>query len=142
MEKDIPFNVIYYVNVDQEDPQPQKRHYQQLSILSIAIVLRIDNSGRSVIYTFYHNSETTLAMITCDIPNKRGYFSSSFDRSVIEFKFDVRFKTVLFHFYFFNMNISLAVYGTEMKFLTGVENIHTEGTVSQILDSGLSLDFI
>ena len=33
--------------------------------------LRIDNSGRNVIYTFDHNSETALVIITCDIPNKR-----------------------------------------------------------------------
>ena len=35
--------------------------------------LRIDNSGCSVIYTFDHTSETPLVIITCDIPNKRGY---------------------------------------------------------------------
>ena len=34
--------------------------------------LRIDNSGRSVIYTFDHNSETVLVII-CYIQNKREY---------------------------------------------------------------------
>ena len=38
-------------------------------------LLRIDNSGRGVIYTFDHNSETVLVIITCYIPNKREYFS-------------------------------------------------------------------
>ena len=40
----------------------------------------------------------------CDIQNKRAYVSLSFDRSVIEIKFDLRFlksKTDLFHFLFF-----------------------------------------
>ena len=32
-----------------------------------------------------------LVTITCDIPNKRGYFSLSFDRTVIVFKFDLIF---------------------------------------------------
>ena len=53
--------------------------------------LKIDNSGRSVIYTFYHNNETVLVMITCDIPNKREYFSPSFDRSVVVIQFHLRF---------------------------------------------------
>ena len=55
------------------------------------IALRIDNSGRSAIYTFYHNSETLIVMIAGDIPNERGYFSLSFDSSVIVIKFDLRF---------------------------------------------------
>ena len=54
-------------------------------------VLRIDNSGRSVIYTLYHNSETALVTITCNIPNKRVSFSLSFDRSVIVIRFGLRF---------------------------------------------------
>ena len=52
-------------------------------------MLRIDNSGRSVIYTFDHNSETALVIITCDIPNKREYFSLSFGISVTVIKFDL-----------------------------------------------------
>ena len=47
----------------------------------------IDNSGHSMIYTFYHNSETLIVILACDIPNKRGYFALSFDRSVIVIKF-------------------------------------------------------
>ena len=58
-----------------------------------------------MIYTFYHNSETLIVMIACDIPNKRGYFSLSFDRSVIVMKFDLRFiiknlKPIIFTFIF------------------------------------------
>ena len=52
------------------------------------VILRIDNSGRSVIYNFDHDSETMLVIITCDIPNKREYFSLSFDRTGIAIKFD------------------------------------------------------
>ena len=66
--------------------------------------LTIDNSGRSVIYTFDHNSETVLVMITCDIPNKREYFSLSFDISVTVKKFDqifVKFKFEFFSLLFF-----------------------------------------
>ena len=65
-----------------------------------------------MIYTFYHNSETLIVMIACDIPNKRGYFSLSFDRSVIVMKFDLRFfkfKTDYFHFYFLNIDISFNI---------------------------------
>ena len=51
-------------------------------------MLRIDNSGRSVISNFDHNSKTMLVIITCDIPNKREYFFLSFDRRVIAIKFD------------------------------------------------------
>ena len=40
-----------------------------------AKVHAVDNSGRSVIYTFDLNSETVLVIMTCDIPNERGYFS-------------------------------------------------------------------
>ena len=61
-----------------------------------------------MIYTFDHNSETVLVIITCDIPNKREYFSLSVDRSVIVIKFELRifeFKTDFFHFYFLNMDI-------------------------------------
>ena len=35
------------------------------------VPLRIDNSGRSVIYTFDHNSQTMLVTIVCDIPSYR-----------------------------------------------------------------------
>ena len=64
-----------------------------------------------MIYTFYHNSETMIVMIACDIPNKRGYFSLSFDRSVIVITFDwfLKFKTDYFHFYFLNIDISLNI---------------------------------
>ena len=74
--------------------------------------LRIDNSGRSVIYIFDHNFEIVLVIITCDIPNKRRYFSISFDISVIEIKYNLRFKTFktdFFHFYFVNMDISFYI---------------------------------
>ena len=70
---------------------------------NLLVGLRIDNSGRSVIYTFDHNSETALVIITCDIPNKREYFSLSFDISVTVIKFDlifVKFKFDFFHFFF------------------------------------------
>ena len=52
--------------------------------------LRIDNSGRSVIYTFDHKSETVLVIITCNIPTERLYFSLSFDISAIIVKCDLR----------------------------------------------------
>ena len=38
-------------------------------LVDIKSLLRIDNSGRSVIYTFDHNSQTMLVTIVCDIPN-------------------------------------------------------------------------
>ena len=71
--------------------------------------LRIDNSGHSVIYSFDHNSETALVIKTCDIPNKRKYFSLSFDISVTVIQCDlifVKFKFDFFHFYFMNKDIS------------------------------------
>ena len=48
--------------------------------ISLIKTLRIENSGRSAIYTFDNNSETVLVIITFDIPNKRDCYSSSFDR--------------------------------------------------------------
>ena len=74
--------------------------------------LRIDNSGRSLIHTFNNNFETVLVIIMCDIPNKRTNFSLSFDRSVIEIKFDLgffKFQTDFFHFYFLNSDISFDI---------------------------------
>ena len=56
----------------------------------MVFALRIDNSGRSVIYTFDQNSGAVLGIITYDIPNKRLYFSLSFDISVIVINFDLR----------------------------------------------------
>ena len=98
-----------------------------------------------MICTFDHNSETVLVKITCDIPNKREYFSLSFDSSVIVIKFELiilKFKTDFFHFYFLNMNISFDIQVTEMNFLTEVNSIHMEGTMSHIFDIGLSFVFI
>ena len=62
-----------------------------------------------MIYTFDHNSEAMLVVITCDIPNKREYFSLSFDISVSMVKFDlmyIKFRFDFYHFYFLNMDIS------------------------------------
>ena len=56
-----------------------------------------------MINTFDHNSETVLVIITYGIPNKREYFSLSFDRSVVVIIFNViflKFKTDFFHFIF------------------------------------------
>ena len=36
--------------------------------------LRINKSGRSMIYDVDHTSETLLVIVTCGIPNKREYF--------------------------------------------------------------------
>ena len=74
-----------------------------------------------MIYTLDHNSETALVMITCYIPNKRVYFSLSFDRSVIVIRFGLRFKKIkinFFHFYFLNMDISFNIEVTDIQFLT------------------------
>ena len=60
------------------------------SLLCVNRPLRIDNSGRSVIYTFDHKSETVLVLITCYIPNKRLYFSLSFGISAFIIKCDFR----------------------------------------------------
>ena len=53
-----------------------------------------------------------MVMIACDIANKRGYFSLSFNRSVIVIQFYLRFfkfKTDYFHFYFLNIDISFNI---------------------------------
>ena len=49
---------------------------------------------------------------------------------------------VIFHFYFFNMDISLNICFSGLKFVMVVHNIPLEGTVSQISDLGLSFDFM
>ena len=56
----------------------------------MVFALRIDNSGRSVIYTCDQNSGSVLGIVTYDILNKRLYFSVSFDISVIVINFDLR----------------------------------------------------
>ena len=66
-------------------------------------MLRIDNSGRSVIYICDHNSQTVLVIITYNIPNERRYFSESYDISLLVIEFD------FFHFYFLNMVISFDI---------------------------------
>ena len=71
-----------------------------LSLMVHAGLLRIDNSGRSVIYTFDHNSETALVIITCDIPNEKEYFSLSFDISVTVIIFHLIFVKFKFDFFF------------------------------------------
>ena len=40
------------------------------------------------------------------------------------------------------MDISLNIKVRDMKSLVGMQNIHMQGTVSQILDLGLSSDFM
>ena len=65
-----------------------------------------------MINTFDQNSETVLVIIAYDIPNKREYFTLSFDRSVVVIIFNViffKFKTDFFHFYFLNMDISFNI---------------------------------
>ena len=60
-------------------------------------------------------------------------------------RFGLRFKQIkidFFHFYFLNMDISFNIEVTDIQFLTKVENIHMEETVSQIFYLGLSFDFI
>ena len=76
---------------------------------------------------------------------KEIFFFLSVDRSVIVIKFELRilkFKTDFFHFYFLNMDISFNIQVTEMNFLTEVNSIHMEGTMSHIFDKGLSFVFI
>ena len=51
-------------------------------------------------------------------------------------------KNLFFHFYFLNKDISLHIIGKEVKFGTGVENNHMEGTVSQVFDLSLSFPSI
>ena len=82
-----------------------------------------------MIYTFHHNSGTALVIITCDIPKKSGYFSSSFDRCVIVIRFYLRFlkfKTDFLHFYFLNMDISFNI-ETEVKFVNRGQKHSDEG---------------
>ena len=74
--------------------------------------LRIDNSGRSVIYICDHNSQTVLVIMTYNIPNERRYFSESYDISLLVIEFDLRiflFIFDFFHFYFLNMVISFDI---------------------------------
>ena len=98
-----------------------------------------------MIYTQDHTSETALVIITCNIPNKRGYFSASFDICVIVINFNLGFqkcKTDFSHFYFLNMDISFDIHVTVMKSLTWVKNIQMEGNVSQIFYLNLGFDFM
>ena len=49
---------------------------------------------------------------------------------------------LFFHFYFFNIDISLNIYTLVIKFYTGALNIPPEGTVSQIFYLGPSFYFM
>ena len=49
---------------------------------------------------------------------------------------------MIFHFYFLNMDISLNICFSGLKFVMVVHNIPFEGTMSQISDLGLSFDFM
>ena len=51
-------------------------------------------------------------------------------------------KKLFFYFYFFNKDFSLTIGVNVLRFSTGVRNLHMEGSVSQILDLGLSFCFI
>ena len=53
-----------------------------------------------------------------------------------------KIKDLFVHFYFLNMDILLNNDLPEMKFCTDVENIHMEGTMSQIFYLGLSFNLI
>ena len=47
-----------------------------------------------------------------------------------------------FKTYFLNTDISLIFEVSDLTFLTGVDNLHMQGTVSQITDSGPSFHFM
>ena len=49
---------------------------------------------------------------------------------------------LFFHFYFLNIDISLYYYPPIMQFYTGVYNILLKGTMSQILNYGLSFFYV
>ena len=83
MEKNVIFHFIYSMVMCIRWLQKRVRYHKARSAL-----LRIDISGHSVNYTIDHNSETMLVTITCDIRNKRWYFSLSFHISIIVNKFD------------------------------------------------------
>ena len=51
-------------------------------------------------------------------------------------------KKHIFHFYFLNKDFSLTFGVNVLKFSTDVRNIRMEGSVSQILDLGLSFCLI
>ena len=73
-----------------------------------------------MICAFVHTRKSMLGAITYDIPDKRDYFSLSFDRSVILNLFDLRMLGILnlsYHFYFLNMDISLNIKVIDMKFI-------------------------
>ena len=78
-------------------------HRPIFTLQSLMEVLRIDNSGRSMICAFDHMSETVPVTRTCHTSNKRIFFLS-FHVNVIVNKFDLRilsFKNLFVHFYFF-----------------------------------------
>ena len=77
--------------------------------------------------------------------NEREHFSLSNDINDSMINASERksvIKTYFISFYFLNRDISLDIQVKVMTFSTPVENIHVEGTMSQIVDLGFSFDLI
>ena len=73
------------------------------------------------------------------------YFFISFDINNIHIILDSRKVWILnlfYHFYFLNMDISLNIEVSIIKFATGIDKNHMQGTLSQIYYLGLGFYFM
>ena len=80
---------------------------------------------------------TLTGISTYDTPMEREYFSLASDRCNFEniYKSEKQYdKNSFFHFYFSNVHISVNNEFGNFKLGIHVDNIHVEGTVSQIFD--------
>ena len=78
--------------------------------------------------------------------SKEGYFflpSLNTNTDVICFIFQkIEIKFLFFHFYFFNPDLKLTIVFTTLQLCSLIENVHLEGTVSQIFNLGPSFCFM
>ena len=82
---------------------------------------------------------TSSCTVCYHIPNKRLYFSLSYhvNYNIMAYVFQ-KFVNHFFHFYFFNMDILLNIHLRVLQFCIDNENIHLEGSMSQIFYFGLN----
>ena len=108
-------------------------------------LLRIDNRRQSTICASLHCSLTLFCTLPYDIPNDSLYFCLPDHINYVMIYLIFRELLIFNHFfdfYFLNMDISLNISFSEMKFCTLGHKISLEGSISQNFDKGLSFYFI
>ena len=115
-----------------------------MKVQVISFVLRIDNRRQSTIRATLHSSLALSYTMSYDIPNGSLYFCLPNHINYVMIDLIFRELLILNHFmdfYFLNMDISLNICFSEMRFCTLANKILLGGSVSQNFDLGLSFYF-